>query len=51
VILSAAARSGVSAVRAGVRLVTSVGNHALWWLDHNLGGRARSASRPEEERG
>ena len=47
-ILSAAARSGVSAVRAGVRLVTSAGNHALWWLDHKLGAPARSASQPDE---
>jgi hypothetical protein len=48
VILSAATRTGLSAVRVGVRLVASAGSHALWWLDHNLGGRARSESAPDE---
>jgi hypothetical protein len=49
--LTAAARTGLGAVRAVLRLVAGGGSHAAWWLDHNLGGSARRASSEEPERG
>ena len=40
--LMTAARGGVAAARAVVRLAASAGNHVGWWVDHNLGGSARN---------
>jgi len=39
--LTAAARSGLSAARAALRLAATLGAHALWWLDYNVGGNPR----------
>jgi hypothetical protein len=50
VILSAAVRGGVSAVRGAVRLAAGAGSHAAWWLDHKLGGSPRNSTADESRR-
>jgi hypothetical protein len=40
-ILGSAARSGVNAARTVARLAASASSHVAWWVDYNLGGRAR----------
>ena len=48
--LTAAARTGLGALRTVLRLVAGGGSHAAWWLDHNLGGSPRRALGEEPER-
>jgi hypothetical protein len=38
-------RNAVTAVRAAARLAASAGAHLAWWLDYNVGGRARDDQR------
>jgi membrane protein YqaA with SNARE-associated domain len=44
-IIRGAARTGVIAARSVARLASSAGSHVAWWLDYNLGGRARQDRR------
>jgi hypothetical protein len=39
VILTTVIRAGVSAARDAARLVTTLGSHAVWWVDYRVGGR------------
>lgn len=40
-VLVSAVRGGAGAVRAGLGVAASVAAHAVWWLDHRLGGSPR----------
>ena len=38
-------RGSLTAVRSAARLAASAGSHLAWWLDYNVGGRARDDKR------
>jgi hypothetical protein len=48
VILTTAFRTGLAAARGTVRLVAGAASHALWWVDHHVGGDPRKA--PDDPR-